>query len=212
MALSRHAYFTNSVYRDIANRLSKRHQINIAEHIAEMEKVAPSIGAGFDFKPVSSDKLIALLKLPRFAHDDRAYLCDRLAAAVTHGEGYREVGVPSLHFQIAPDKVNVHLDTYGFVAIGPDGTKYFNPDLIQHIADDLGAATIAQFAGKLHPKLGSLIGRFHPILPNSMNGYKLAVGGRFVVAKGKGWSLGLDVTKSLSGETRKGGTLELLHW
>ena len=212
MSISRHAYFTNSVYRGIANRLSQRHQINIAAHIGEMSKVGANIGAGFDFKPVDSGKLAELLKLPRFAHDNRAYLCDRMAAAVTHGEGYREVGVPSLHFQVAPDTVNVHLDSYGFVAIGPDGQKYFNPDLIQHIADDLGAAKIAEWAGKVHPSLGSFVGRFHPILPSSRNGYNLAVGGRFVVAKGKGWSLGIDWTKSRSGETRKGANLELLSW
>lgn len=212
MSISRHAYFTNSVYRGIANRLAKRYKINIAEHIVDMEKVGANIGVGFDFVPADADKLKKLLKLPHFAHDNRNYLCDRAAALVTHGEGYREVGAPSLHFQVASDVVNVHLDTYGFVAIGPNGEKYFNPELIQHIADDLGAATLAQLVGKVHPKLGAFLGRFHPIVPNASNRYRPALGARFVVGKWKGWTLGLDWTKSSSGETRKGATLELWSW
>ncbi|MEW8429157.1 MAG: hypothetical protein AB2615_05530, partial [Candidatus Thiodiazotropha sp.] len=65
---------------------------------------------------------------------------------------------------------------------------------------------------KKQPVLGGLVGRFRPILPNSRNRYAPAVGGRFVLAKGKGWGLGIDHTVSTSGERQTKANLEVLNW
>ncbi|MBT3058252.1 MAG: hypothetical protein AB2728_04435 [Candidatus Thiodiazotropha sp.] len=212
MTISKHAYTFNSVYRTIANRLRNRHNINIGDHIDTMLEIGARAGQGITFRPIDSNKLKSLLKMPAFAHDDRRNLCERIAAAATKGEGYREVGAPSLHCQIAANSCNIHLDSYGFVAIAPDGTKYYNPDLVQHIVDELGWATVVGWLDKKQPVLGGLVGRFRPILPNSRNRYAPAVGGRFVLAKGKGWGLGIDHTVSTSGERQTKANLEVLNW
>ena len=105
MAISKHAYLFNKVYRDIANRLRDRHNINIANHIDTMEKIEPTLGQGFWFRPVDSGKLKNLLKMPGFAHDNRRNLCDRVAAMATKGQGYRETGAPSLYCQICRESL-----------------------------------------------------------------------------------------------------------
>lgn len=212
MAISKHAYLFNPVYRVIANRLTERHKIDLNKHIDTMYEIGTRPGQGITFRPVDSDKLKNLLKLPMFAHDNRRHFCERVAAAATQGEGYRETGAPSLHCQIAASRCNIHLDSYGFVAIGPDGKKYYNPDLVQHIVDELGWATVVGWLDKKQPTLGGFIGRIRPILPNSRNRYNPAVGGRFVVAKGQGWSLGIDRTISLTGEKKTVANLEVLNW
>ncbi len=125
MAISKHEYFFNEVYRVIANRLADRHKIQISDHIDTMFEIGARPGQGITFRPVDGDRLKSLLKMPAFAHDDRRNFCERVAAAATKGEGYREVGAPSLHCQIAANSCNIHLDSYGFVAIGPDGKKYY---------------------------------------------------------------------------------------
>ena len=212
MAISKHEYFSNNVYRVIANRLMDRHRIHIDKHIDTMHVIGVRLGQGITFRPVNSDNLKSLLKMPAFAHDNRRSFCERVAAAATQGEGYRETGAPSLHCQIAASSCNIHLDSYGFVAIGPGGKKYYNPDLVQHIVDELGWATVVGWLDKKQPTIGGFVGRFRPILPNSRNRYNPAVGGRFVVAKGQGWSLGIDRTISLSGEKKTMGNLEILNW
>jgi len=212
MAVSPHVYITNNIYRTLANRLRDRHKINIAQHIDTLQSVGTNLGVGITFKPVDSDKLKSLLRMPAFAHDNRRHLCDRVAALATTGEGYREVGAPSLHIAISPARCNIHLDSFGFVAIGPDGKKYYNPDLVQHIVDELGWATISNWLDKHKPFKGQLFGRMHPILPNSRNRYNLAVGGRFVLAKGRKWSLGIDHTHSVKGERKTTGSFEVLNW
>jgi hypothetical protein len=212
MAISKHAYLFNSVYRVIANRFMDRHEINIDNHIDTMHKIGARPGQGITFRPVDSDKLKSLLKKPAFTHDNRRNFCELVAAAATKGEGYRETGAPSLHCQIAASICNIHLDSYGFVAIGPDGKKYYNPELVQHIVDELGWATVVEWLDKKQPAVGGFLGKFRPILPNSRNRYNPAVGGRFVVAKGQGWSLGIDRTVSLTGEKKTIANLEILNW
>lgn len=74
---------------------------------------------------------------PAFHYDDRKIWVFKLAAAATHGLGYREIGSPSLHCAIAADVCNIHLDDFGFVAVGKDGKTYITPDALPHIADEL---------------------------------------------------------------------------
>lgn len=212
MAISKHAYLFNPVYRVIANRFTTRHHVKIGEHIATMNRIGVRLGQGITFIPHDHTRLKQALRKPAFAHDDRRHICDAVAALATQGEGYREFGAPSLHCQIAQGSCNIHLDSFGFVAIGPDGKKYYNPDLVQHIVDELGWATIVGWLDKKQPTLGSLIGRTHPILPNSRNRYDLSVGGKFVLARGKGWSLAVDGTVSAKRERKVMGKVEILNW
>ena len=212
MGISRHAYLFNDVYRVIANRLRDRHKIKIDEHVDSMLKIGSRVGQGITFWPVDHIKLKGLLSTAAFTHDNRMEFCEALAASATQGEGYRESGAPSLHCQISRVSCNIHLDSYGFVAIGPDGKKYYNPDLVQHIVDELGWATVVEWLEKKSSPLGGFLGRIHPILPNSRNNYAPAVGGRFVLKQGQGWSIGLDSTVSTSGERKNVVSLEVLKW
>ena len=211
MAISKHSYFLNNVYRTIANRLFDRHRINISEHIDVMSKIGVRPGQGITFRPVDRNILENLFR-KAFTHDNRRNLCELVAAAATKGEGYRESGAPSLHCQVSTSSCNIHLDSYGFVAIGPDGRKYYNLDLVQHIVDELGWAIVVEWLEKKQPMVGSFVSRFHPILPNSRNRYNPAVGGRFTVAKGQGWSLGIDSTVSSNNEKKTLAVLEVLDW
>lgn len=212
MALEPHEYIGRDVYRTISDRFRERHGIKIDDHIHVMKEVGHKVGVGITFVPVDHRSLKSALRQPLFTHDDRRHLCDALAALATTGEGYREVGVPSLHCQISGAECNIHLDDFGFVAIGPDGRKYYNPDLVQHIVDELGWATVANWVHGKSPTLGSFLGRMHPVLPNSRNRYAPVIGGRFVVAQGQGWSLGIDYQRLPGGESRKMGSLEVLSW
>ena len=193
-------YYGNPIYKEIARRLDKRHKINIANHINVMEKIGTSVGQGITFEPKDGERLKNLLKMAKFTHDNRKYFVDRIAASQTDGEGYREVGSRSLHAQVAPTQCNIHLDNFGFVAIGLGGQKYYNPDSGQHIVGDLvWDHMIVGFFSKKFPPLEGILGRTHPVIPNSRNGYKLEIGGRFDLMKGEKWGIGLEATWGLSG-------------
>jgi len=208
-----HQYWGNSIYKQIAGRLYNRHKIRIADHINIMEKIGTRLGQGIEFEPVDGEKFKNLLKMPKFAHDNRKHFCDNIAAGATEGEGYREVGVPSLHVQVAPTRCKVHVDNFGFVAIGPDGKKYYNPDLIQHIVDELiWEDKFVGWVGKMSPTIAGLLGTIHPVLPNSRNRYELAIGTRIDIKKGAGWGLSLEGTRGLSGEKKVMGKLDLLEF
>ena len=71
---------------------------------------------------------------------------------------------------------------------------------------------VYQWLDNKHPTLSGHIGRIHPILPNSRTRYNLEFGGKLVVAKGKGWSLAIERTISVSGEKKTLGKLEVLNW
>ena len=213
MTIPRHVYIFNEVFNVIKDRLWLLHNINIFEHIDIMHEIGVRPGQGITFRPVDSDNLKSLLKWPSFTHDNRNNFCERLASAATRGKGYRETGSPSLHFQIAASYCNIHLDNYGFVTIGPNGIKYYNPDSVQHIVDELvWGVYVVEKLDKKAPMIGSIVGRFHPILPNSRNRHNPAVGGRFDVVKRKGWALGIDTTISITGERRVIGAWEVYEW
>lgn len=202
----------SDVYNTIANRLFMRHQILIGEHIQTIKKISHDIGEGISFIPKDHLRLQALLRTPLFAKDNRSHFCDAVAALATKGEGYREVGVPSLHCAISSGFCNIHLDSFGFVAIGPDGKKYYNPDLVQHIVDELGWASVIGWVSKRNPLIGGVLGGLHPILPNSRNSYKPAIGVKFDLIKGNGWSLAVEATRSIEQEDILLGKVEVLNW
>jgi hypothetical protein len=206
-------YLGSKVYKDICHRFYKRHFIKFPDHIDAVYSVGVNNGQGIEFKPRDAAKFGALLRPPSFAPDDKHFFADRIASLATKGQGYREVGVPSLHVAVSPELCSVHIDTFGFVAIGPNGQKNYNPDAIQHIFDELVLQD--KFVGwvtKHNRTLGAALGHVHFVGPSSRNRYRLAVGGRLNVAQGSGWSLGIQATKALSGEKRYMGTVEVYGW
>jgi hypothetical protein len=212
-ALGLGEYLGSQVYKDICNRFYNRHFIKFPDHVAAILSVGVTNGQGIEFAAKDADKFQRLLRMPSFAPDNKRHLCDRVASLATKGQGYREVGVPSLHIAVSPDLCSVHIDTFGFVAIGPDGQKYYNLDAIQHIVDELLLQD--KFVGwvtKRNRTLGAMLGRVHFAGPSSRNRYRLAVGGRVNVVERPGWSIGLEVNRSLSGETRYMGKVDVFDW
>ena len=196
-------YYGNAIYKEIAGRLYKRHNIRIVDHINVMEKIGTTVGQGITFEPKDGEQLKNLLKMAKFAHDNRKYFVDRLAAGATKGEGYREVGARSLHSQVTPTRCNIHIDHFGFVAIGLNGQKYYNPDSAQHIVGELlWDDIIVGWVSKHNRTLGGILGHTHPVIPNSRNRFKLDFGGRIDVKKGNKWSVGLEATRGISGENK----------
>ncbi|MEZ5083031.1 MAG: hypothetical protein R2750_06240 [Bacteroidales bacterium] len=209
-----HKWSGYPVFRIIVYRLWTRHRINIIEYIGTMRKISSRPGEGMTFTiKNNSTKLKKLLKIRNITHDDKRKICDSVAAAATTGEGYREAGSPSLHFQVGKYHCNIHLDSYGFVSYLPNGEKFFNPELVQHTVDELiwGTYGVGLF-DKIHPWAGKFANRFHPILPNSRNRYELAVGARFNVIQKPGNTLSIDYTVSKTGERRLIGKWEVMNW
>lgn len=146
-------YFSKDpTYVAIAERLmALKPGINLGKHIAYGTKeadakleIGPTTSEGISFVPRDPIALRLEIvaaqngnKLPAFHHDSRKNWIFRLAAVATHGGGYREIGSPSLHCAIASDVCNIHIDDFGFVAIGSDGKTYFTPDALPHIGDEL---------------------------------------------------------------------------
>jgi hypothetical protein len=140
-------YLFNPVFTQIARRLlSFSPKINILEHIDEMIEVGRTTSEGITFKAKNHNKFrmeVAFTKinpysnLPAFHWDDRKVWVFKLAALATEGEGYREIGRPSLHIAVGPEKCNVHIDEFGFVERGADGETFFTPELGRHIFDEL---------------------------------------------------------------------------
>lgn len=139
-------------YTDISERLMEfSPRIDLGKHIEHGTKefddkieIGPTTSEGISFVPRDSVALRMEIVAARnknglsvFHYDDRKIWIFRLAAVATHGGGYRQIGSPSLHCAIASDVCNIHLDDFGFVAIGSDGKTYFTPDALPHIADEL---------------------------------------------------------------------------
>jgi len=212
-ALGIGSYLGSSVYKDICNRFYKQHGINFPDHIASVYSVGVSNGQGIEFLAKDAKRFEALLKMPAFAPDNQKHFCDRVASMATNGQGYRETGVPSLHVAVAPDVCSVHIDTFGFVAIGPDGKKYYNPDAIQHVFDELLLQD--KFVGwvtRHNRRVGLLLSHVHFRGPSSRNRYRLAAGVRGNIAQGDGWSIGIEASQALSGERKVEASVEVYNW
>ncbi|WP_299482658.1 hypothetical protein [uncultured Roseibium sp.] len=207
------SYLGSEVYKQICNRFYKQHSIKLPDHIAEVYKVGVSNGQGMEFLARDPEKFEALLKMPKFAPDNQEHFCDRIASMATKGQGYRETGVPSLHIAVAPEECSVHIDTFGFVAIGPDGQKYYNPDAIQHILDELlWQDKFVGWVTKHSKPLGMLLSHVHFRGPSSRNRYRLSAGVRVNAAQGDGWNIGIEATQALSGEQTVVGSVEVYNW
>jgi hypothetical protein len=140
-------FLGNPVYMEIAARFYRFNPpIRLENHIEYATEVGRTISEGVYFKPKDSLRFrmeVAFTKLDQYSGiaafnwDNRNVWIHRLAALATDGEGYREIGQPSLHIAIGPEKCNVHIDEFGFIGIGPDGRPYVGPESIRHIGDEL---------------------------------------------------------------------------
>lgn len=204
---------SQSVYDTLKSRLLNLYRIDIEKYIDHFTYKGIRLGQGFSFYPKDHAALKSKLTYPQFALDDSRYFCDQMAALATQGTGYREVGVPSLHIAISKSRVNVHLDKFGFVAIGPDGKKYYNAEAVQHIVDELGFGFVVEWLDKSNnaaaKQLGAYLSRVHPVLPNAKNKYRPAVGAQLDLkvrhdptTGEETESFNFQVDHSLTGETR----------
>jgi hypothetical protein len=165
-------------YQDIDRRLKHRRiGIDLDAHIAQVTVVSDIVGEGVAFKPVDAAKFKQAIEASgAFHHDDRATIFGGAAASATVGEGYREISTPSLHVAISADLCSVHIDAYAFMLHGPDGTAFISPDVGQHIVDELLFRKPAPWMRR-HTEFGAaVLQALHPVLPNSLNGYKPRLG------------------------------------
>jgi len=138
----------NPIYMEIASRFYRfSPAIRLEDHIESVTEIGRTVSEGVFFKPKNSLSFqmeVAFTKLDQYSGlrafhwDDRKIWIYRLAAAATDGEGYREIGQPSLHIAIAPDVCNVHIDEFGFWGFDSNGNAYLGPEAIRHTFDELG--------------------------------------------------------------------------
>lgn len=188
-------HLNEPVYTAIQNRFSRfSPRINIGEHIDSMMEIGRTISEGITFKPVNVLLLrmeIAFTYLDRHSYqrafhwDNRKIWVNKLAALATDGEGYREIGKPSLHCAISEEKCNIHIDEFGFVAISPYGEEYFTPDLVRHIGDELiwrdkirkNAIRFLKFSlpNEIAEPAAKLLDHTYLVLPNSQDRYGTSI-------------------------------------
>jgi hypothetical protein len=186
-------YLSDPVYTTIAKRFLRfTPKILINEHIDAMKEVGRTHSEGITFLVKDDRRFRAALINAKisgehaFHWDDRKVWVYALAALATDGEGYREIGQPSLHCAISKTICNVHIDEFGFVEIGPDGEEYITPESARHIVDELvWRAKVRPFIFKaldtalprsLSVPAGELLDRTYIVAPSQENKYDLRVG------------------------------------
>ena len=93
-----------------------------------------------------------------------------VASSARFGENLSDgVDLSSLHFAVAPDRCNVHIDQIGFVVGSTAGEVIVNPDFAQHLVNELLWKSLAT---KVFPD--TLVDRVSIMLPSSVNEYSRA--------------------------------------
>ncbi len=166
-------------YKWINERFNNRGmKISLDSHIDYVCYASEILGEGISFRPKSAAQLTTdITDTQLFHHDDRSDFFGKEAASSTIGEGYREVSTPSLHVAISADLASVHIDSYAFQFMAPDGMIIIGPDAGQHIVDELWfRLPMTWLRRKNMTFLASVLQALHPVLPNSVNGYSPRLG------------------------------------
>ncbi len=161
--------------KEILDRFSIRHRIQLIDYIRTIKKVGFAIDDGFDFTSDNTFALQEAIMNTKMFIDDSQSLVGKLASSQTDGLSLRELGGSkdkSLHCAIGLFKCSVHLDETLFTPKGQDGIGCYNPDLFQHVGYDLGYRyhVVRRFINV--PVLGWTLNHLHPAFPHSSNGYK----------------------------------------
>lgn len=131
-------------------------------HWALDASMAATIGKGFReiWRPQLSTRPLSTDDLP-----GRQSPKWRLAASSRFGDDpTKSLDLSSLHFAVAPERCNIHIDQTGFVVLGPTGELVVDPDFGQHIVNEL---LWKSMAAKALPE--GLVDRISIMLPNSNN-------------------------------------------
>ncbi len=137
-------------------------------HWAVDLSMAATIGKGFReiWRPKLSDRPLSTRDLPgRHGFGlgrDRGQWSD--AYSGQFGKNPEPLDITSLHFAVAPDRVNVHIDETGFVFEGADGALTVGPNFGHHAGNELFWKTTLNL-----PRWASE--HIDLILPNSANDF-----------------------------------------
>jgi len=110
-------------------------------HWAVDLSMAATIGKGFReiWRPKLSDRPLSTRDLPgRHGFGlgrDRGQWSDGYSSQF--GKDPAPLDITSLHFAVAPDRVNVHIDETGFVFEGADGALTVGPNFAHHAGNEL---------------------------------------------------------------------------
>jgi len=185
-------------------------RIVLSDHIDKVLEVGRTISEGITFKPRSASTfrnavVSATRKGQRAFHwDDRRIFLYKLAALATDGQGYREIGTPSLHIAISDEKCNVHIDEFAFVLKGPFGSTYFSPDAMRHIGDELVYRAYVRkylimglyqtLPDQIAKPAAQLLDRTYMVLPSTENRFDMRVGMGVRLNTGKYHQLNFEYT------------------
>lgn len=206
MSIPLMAYAMDPVYSQVAGQLRRKYNINVAEHVQSMNVIYKTTLEGFWFTPIDSVRLVnTLMQTQAFLHDNRADPFHAAAASQTQGEGYREIAETSVHCQISPTTVNMHIDRTGFIWRGPNGETYIGPDAIKHILDELKWPEFVKWVSGKSKFAGAIVERMHPTVPSVANKFLPQVGFEFDITRGntrdqsQQWALTLDLRWGCTG-------------
>jgi hypothetical protein len=140
-------------------------------HWALDASMASTIGKGFReiWRPQLSTRPLSMNDLPeRRAGRGMRGVRDRgewnSAYSSQFGKDPKPLDITSLHFAVAPDRVNVHIDQTGFLFEGANGDLVVGPNFLDHIVNELVWKTIL-------PLPSWLAERMDLIAPNSTNDF-----------------------------------------
>jgi hypothetical protein len=99
----------------------------------------------------------------------------------------------SLHFAVAFDRCNIHIDQVGFVVVGPAGELVVDPDFAQHIVNEL---LWKSYGTKVFPD--AIVDRISLVLPTSSNDFS-RVGITADLSRQKNYRVTLTGTCAITG-------------